>query len=482
MVGIENDFWNNVRRWSAKDVLDYIQREKVNWVDLQFTDLLGGLHHVTINTQEFSEKSFEVGFGKLDGSSAKGFSEIYESDMVLVPVVSTFGKIPWRNSVIRFLSKVYAGFGGNRLSKDPRYVAERIEEALKNEGFNAYVSCELEFFIFDKVDVDVLTPYAGLSYRVYSKESPWSYGNGYFTRLKDSYYAVEPVDKNLNVREEAADILAKYFGIYVEAHHHEVAASGQVEINFKYSTPTDVADKVQTIKYVVKNVAAKHGVIATFMPKPIYGDNGSGMHVHQSLWNGGGVNVFYDPNDSYAELSQTGRYFIGGLLEHSRALAAIVSPTTNSYKRLVPGFEAPIYLVWSRSNRSAAVRVPLYHRGDNNGKRIEYRPPDPSSNPYLAISAILAAGLDGIKKKIDPGDPVDENVYHMSVERRKSLGIRELPRTLWEALDELESDNEFLRYAFSKELIEIYIELKRDECVKSYSYPTPIEFYMYLDV
>ncbi|MEM4519487.1 MAG: type I glutamate--ammonia ligase [Sulfolobales archaeon] len=482
MVDAEGKIRNNVRDLNIKDVLEYIRKEGISWVDLQFTNLLGGLHHVTINAEEVDEKSLEKGFGKLDGSSAKGFSQIYESDAVLVPITSTFARIPWRSSVVRFLSKIYSGFGRGRLTKDPRYTVERIEEVLSNEGFKAYVGCELEFFIFDKVDVDVLTPYAGSGYKIYSKESPWSYGAGYFTRLKDSYYAVEPIDRTLNVREEAVDVLTKYFSIYVEAHHHEVASSGQVEIDFRYGTPTDVADKVQTVKYVVKNVAAKHGVIATFMPKPIYGDSGSGMHIHQSLWNGGGVNVFYDPNDSYAELSQVGRYFIGGLLEHSRALAAIVAPTTNSYKRLVPGYEAPIYLVWSKSNRSAAVRVPLYHRGDNNGKRIEYRPPDPSSNPYLAVSATLAAGLDGIKKKIDPGDPVDENVYHMSVERKSSLGIKALPRTLWEALDELESDNEFLRQVFPKELIETYVEIKRDECVKSYSYPTPIEFYMYLDI
>ncbi|MCX8186462.1 MAG: type I glutamate--ammonia ligase [Sulfolobales archaeon] len=481
MVNDEVKFWNNVKDVGVREVLDYIQKERVNWVDLQFTDLLGGLHHVTVNAKDVDERSLEKGFGKLDGSSAKGFSQIYDSDEVLIPIIGTFGKIPWRNSAIRFLSRVYAGFGRGRLTKDPRYTSERIEEVLKSEGFKSYVGCELEFYILDKVDVDVLTPYAGSSYRIHSRESPWSYGSGYFTKLREGYYVVEPTDRTLDVREEASDILNTYFGIHVEAHHHETASSGQAEIDFKYSTPSDAADKVQTIKYVVKNVAAKHGVVATFMPKPIYGEAGSGLHTHLSLWNGGGVNVFYDPNDNYAELSQIGRYFIGGLLEHSRALAAIVSPTTNSYKRLVPGYEAPIYLVWSKSNRSAAVRVPLYYKGDNDGKRVEYRIPDPSSNPYLTISASLAAGLDGIKRKIDPGDPVDEDVYHMTAERKRSLGVRELPRTLWEALDELESDNEFLRYAFPKELIETYVELKRSECVKSYSYPTPIEFYMYFD-
>ncbi len=481
MVEGDDKLWNNVLHASIRDVLERVQREEIGWIDLQFTDLLGGFHHVTLSASDLDEKSLEMGFGKLDGSSVKGFSQIFDSDVILVPIIGTFRRIPWRKSAARFLSKIYAGFGRGRLTKDPRYASERVEELLSNEGLKIYVGCELEFFIFDKVEVDVLTPYAGSSYKIYSSESPWSYGSGYFTRLGDSYHVTEPVDKTLNVREEAAEILIKYFDIRIEAHHHETASSGQVEVDFKYGTPSDVADNVQTLKYVVKNVAAKHGVLATFMPKPLYGDSGSGMHIHQSLWRDD-VNIFYDPSDSYAELSQIGRYFVGGLLEHSRALAAIVAPTTNSYKRLVPGYEAPIYLVWSRSNRSAAVRVPLYHRGDFNGKRIEYRPPDPSSNPYLAISAIIAAGLDGIKKKVDPGDPVDENVYHMANDRRRSLGIKALPRTLWEAIDELESDNEFLKYVFSKELIETYIELKRGECIKSYSYPTPMEFYMYLDV
>ncbi len=481
MVDDVSGVWNNVSQASIRDILERVQREEINWVDLQFTDLLGGFHHVTISASDLDERSLEVGFGKLDGSNAKGFSDISDSDLVLVPIIDTFGKIPWRRSVARFISKVFTGFGRGRLPKDPRYVSERVEEVLANEGLKVYVGCELEFFIFDKVEVDVLTPYAGSGYRIHSSESPWSYGSGYFTKLKDAYYVVEPADKTLRVREEAADVLIKYFGIQVEAHHHETSSSGQVEIDFKYSTPSDMGDKVQTLKYVIKNIAAQHGVLATFMPKPLYGDSGSGMHIHQSLWNGN-MNLFYDPNDDYAELSQIGRYYIGGLLEHSRALSAIVAPTTNSYKRLVPGHEAPVYLVWSKSNRSAAVRVPLYHKGDLKGKRIEYRPPDPSSNSYLVIAAIIAAGLDGIKKKIDPGDPVDENVYHLSVERRRSLGIKSFPRTLWEALDELESDMEFLKPIFPSELIETYIELKREECMKSYSYPTPIEFYMYLDV
>lgn len=468
---------------SDKDVLKFIKERGIEWVNLQFTDVLGRLHHITVPTANLDEKPFEVGFGKLDGSSIKGFTSIHESDLVLVPVAETFAVIPWRRSTARMISRIFWGFGRGRFTRDPRYVAERAEEYMLNEGYIGYVGPEVEFFIYDKVEVNVLTPYAGLGYRIYSRESPWGYDSGFFIRFKEGLHSTEPIDKSAVIREEIVDTLVKHFGFFIESHHHEVATAGQVEVDFKYSTVCDAADKVQTLKYVAKNIAAKYGATVTFMPKPMYGDNGSGMHTHISLWSRDrSVNLFYDPNDKYAELSQLGRYFLGGLLEHSRALAAIVAPTTNSYRRLVPGYEAPVYITWSRANRSAAVRVPAYHRGDNNGKRIEYRPPDPSANPYLCFAAVIAAGLDGIKKKIDPGDPVDENVYHMSPERRRSLGIKELPRTLWEAIDELESDHEFLKPIFHEDIIETYIELKRDECMKVYAYPTPVEVYMYLDV
>ena len=260
-----------------------------------------------------------------------------------------------------------------------------------------------------------------------------------------------------------------------------MATGGQGEINFRYSTPTRTADNIQTLKYVAKMVAYQHGMVAVFMPKPIGGDNGSGMHTHVSVWRGD-TNLFYDPDDDYAELSQYARYFIGGLIEHGRALSAIVSPTVNSYKRLIPGYEAPVYLAWSRANRSAAIRIPVYQRGVKNSKRIEYRPPDPSANPYLALSAIILAGLDGVRKKIDPGDPVDENIYHMTPEKRRELGIKVLPRSLEEALDELESDNEFLKPVFPQSLLEAYVELKRKEIDLTRMYPSPVEIMLYHDV
>ncbi|MEM1743012.1 MAG: type I glutamate--ammonia ligase, partial [Nitrososphaerota archaeon] len=302
-------------------------------------------------------------------------------------------------------------------------------------------------------------------------------------RIKDGYLPSLPQDTLVEFRNNVSRILEDYFKIIVDAHHHEVATAGQCEIDLRHDTLKKIADNVQTYKYVVKNVAKNMGLIATFMPKPIYGDNGSGMHVHISLWRNG-VNTFYDSDDQYAELSQTARYFIGGILEHGKALSAIVAPTTNSYKRLIAGYEAPVYLTWSKSNRSAVIRIPAYHKGRDTStlKRIEFRAPDPSANPYLCFSAIIAAGLDGIKKKIDPGDPVDENIYKLAVEKKRELGIEKLPSDLREALQCLQSDREFLKPVMSDELINTWIELKLEECEQVNSIPHPYEFHLYFDI
>lgn len=460
-------------------VVEEIKKNGVKWIFLQFTDILGKMRQITVSSKLISEETFKKGVGKLDGSSIEGFKGIEESDLVLVPVPETFAVIPWMESYGRMLCKIYDTYGETRLAKDPRSVAEKAEEYLEEKGFKSSWGPEVEFFIFDKVEVDISNSHSGQGYKIYSMESPWS-GKTPSIDFKKGYYPTPPVDQVSDIRCEIAEMLETYFGFTIEAHHHEVATAGQSEINFTFGGLTDVADRIVTMKYVVKNVAANHGMTATFMPKPLYGDNASGMHVHQALWRKG-ENLFYDPDDEYANLSQIGRYYIGGLLKHARAISAIVSPTVNSYKRLVPGFEAPVYLVWSRGNRSAAVRVPIYHKLDIM-KRIEYRPPDPSANPYLAIPAMLAAGLDGINRKIDPGDPIDEDIYLMSSEKRRSLGIKELPRDLWEALDDLESDMDFLKIFFPMELLETYIEMKRSEFKELSMYPTPIEIYKYLDL
>ncbi len=476
-------------------VIATIEREKIRWIDLQFVDLRGRLQHVTIPAHEFDVDSFKSGFGKLDGSSIKGFVEIHESDMVLVPAPESFAILPWtsgEHKTARMMADIYHSFGGPRFTRDSRYVAQKAEEAAKKAGFNcSYWGAEIEFFVFDRVELipNMLATrdaWASSGYRIDSKEAIWSPGGINFPiRFKEGYYPAPPEDTLQDYRSEVSRILEDFFGIKIEAHHHEVATAGQVEIDMGCAPLTRMADGVVSYKFVAKMVAYMRNMIATFMPKPIFGDNASGMHVHQSLWKGK-KNAFYDPGDGYAELSQIGRYYIGGVLEHCRSLAALVAPTTNSYKRLVPGYEAPVYIAWSRSNRSATVRVPVYYRGTKRAhdtKRIEFRAPDPASNPYLCFAAQLAAGLDGIRKKIDPGDPVDENIYLLPKERRRQLGIGELPASLSEALDELESDHNYLLAdgIFTKDLIEKYVELKREECWEQALRPTPFEFYLYLD-
>ncbi len=458
----------------SKDVISEIERNNIKWLDLQFTDLIGVLRHVMISSKLVTPELFTDGIGKLDGSSIKGFTGIEESDLTLKPIPDTFAMIPWAPGTARVISSIYRD--KERMSKDPRFVAESVDSALLENGLRPYVSTELEFFIFDRVNVSVDVWKQQLE--IVSSEAFWS-ATVPFNRSKDGYYVTHPKDKFEELKVECAEILERHFNLSVEVLHHEVA-SAQHEINFKGGITTFTADAVQTVKYVIKSLAYRRGYVATFMPKPIYGDNGSGMHVHVSIW-GDGVNLFYDPNDNYAGLSQYARYFIGGLIEHGRALSAIVSPTVNSYKRLVPGYEAPVYLVWSKGNRSAAIRIPAYN-GSSKSKRVEFRPPDPSANPYLALSAVVLAGMDGVNRKLDPGDPLDENVYRMTPRRRKELGIKELPRSLDEALDELECDNEWLKPIFAQELIDSYIEIKREEVRKIATYPTAIEVFQYIDI
>ncbi|MBI4362648.1 MAG: type I glutamate--ammonia ligase, partial [Euryarchaeota archaeon] len=301
--------------------------------------------------------------------------------------------------------------------------------------------------------------------------------------FKEGYYPAPPEDTLQDYRAEVCTILEDNYGLEMDAHHHEVATAGQVEINMKYNALTKTADNLVAYKFVAKNVAYNRGMIATFMPKPIFGDNASGMHVHQSLWKDG-KNTFYDSRDKYAEMSQTCRYYIGGLKEHARTLSAFCSPTTNSYKRLVPGYEAPVYVAWSKRNRSACIRVPVYNKGERFSKlkRIEYRPPDTSCNPYFAFAAMVCAGLDGIKKKLDPGDPVDQDIYHLNAMQRKEFGIEELPGSLQEALNELSSDRDFLKPAFSDDLVEKWLEMKHEEYVQNSIRPTPFEFHQYFDI
>ncbi|MDG6996223.1 MAG: type I glutamate--ammonia ligase [Nitrososphaerota archaeon] len=479
------------KKYGVSEVMSLMQQEKVRYVDLQFTDVPGRMQHVTVPVDSLDEDSFKDGVPKLDGSSIRGFTDIHESDMLLMPDPNTYGVLPWSDGPLktgRMICDVSWGYGMGRFFRDPRYIAQRAEEEAKKLGYDTtYWGPEIEFFVFDKVSWDVSTPYAGQSYKIESREAAWNSGtsslsNGAPIRFKEGYFPATPQDSLQDFRSECVTTLGE-FGVVCDAHHHEVATAGQCEIDMRYDTLTNMADAAATYKYVVKNVAAKHGMVATMMPKPIFLDNASGMHVHVSLWKNG-QNLMFDEKDEYAELSQLGRYFGGGLIAHARALAAITNPTTNSYRRLVPGFEAPVYIAWSRRNRSANIRIPVNMKGAkySSRKRLEYRTPDTAANPYLCFSAILAAGMDGIKKSLEIGNPVDEDIYKLTPERRKALGIKELPGSLGEAIECLKSDHDFLKPIFTQEIIEAIIENGTKEHGEISRRPHPYEFYMYFDI
>ncbi len=472
--------------YSAEDVFTKIKRDEIKFIDLQFTSLPGRFHHTTISANTFTAQQMEDGLPKLDGSSIVGFTNIDDSDLILKPDPNTFAIIPWMTDkkTARLLCDIYWGAGRGRLENDPRGICQNAEKYVKTQGFEqSYWGPEVEFFVFDKIHWDVLTPYKGQSYSIESNEAPWSQeGTGYPMGLQEGYYPSTPSDTLTEYRNEVVEVLNENFGILCDNHHHEVATAGQCEIDINYDLMTNAADSAQSYKYVVRNIAKQHGKIATMMPKPISMDAGSGMHTNVSLWKSG-KNTFFD-KDEPDELSQIGRYFCGGVMEHAEALTAITNPTTNSYHRLVPGYEAPVYIAWSTANRSATIRVPSHFKGEKYAylKRLEYRVPDPSSNPYLVFSAVLAAGLDGINKKIDPGDPIHEDIYKMSKSERRKKGIGILPGNLGEALDELESDRDFLNPIFSNSVVDRVIELERRDQREISIRPHPHEFYLYFDV
>ena len=473
-------------RYSPDEVFAKIKHDQIKFIDLQFSSLTGKFHHTTISADTFTPDQMQDGLPKLDGSSIVGFTSIDDSDLVLKPDPNSYATIPWmvENKTARLLCDVYWGFGRGRLSRDPRGIAQKAEEYVKSQGYE-YSSWgpEVEFFVFDKIHWDVLTPYKGQSYSIESKEAPWSQeGTGYPMGLQEGYYPSTPSDTLTPFRNECVDVLNEHFGILCDNHHHEVATAGQCEIDIKYDFLTNAADATQTYKFVIRNIAQKYGKVATMMPKPISMDSGSGMHTNVSLWKKNS-NLFFDINEK-DELSQTGMYFCGGILDHAKALTAIANPTTNSYHRLVPGYEAPAYIAWSGSNRSAIVRVPQHFKGEKYAhlKRLEFRAPDPSSNPYLVFAAVLAAGLDGIKKKTDPGEQVREDIFKMTRAERKKRGIEVLPANLGEALDSLESDRKFLSPIFTNDVLDKIIELERRDQREISIRPHPHEFYLYFDV
>lgn len=473
------------RTFEPAQVLEMLETQVVKFVDLQFTDVPGRLRHVTLPTEMMSEEMFKDGVAKLDGSSVRGFVEIHESDMLLVPDASTYGMIPWIEDQVktaRLICDVRAGYGAGRFSRDPRFIAQTAEAKIREAGFtDSLWGPEVEFFVFDSATWEANNPF-GSGFQITSKESAnEARGTNFPIRFKDGYYPAQPVDTLSDYRGMCVNYLRDGFGVLSNAHHHEVATAGQCEIDVYRDELVTMADSTMTYKFVTKNVASKMGLIASTMPKPIFGDNAVGMHIHSSMWKDG-RNAFFDPADAYAEISQTARYYIGGIMSHSKALCAIVDPTTNSYHRLVPGYEAPVYIAWSKSNRSANVRIPAYEKGSEGSKRVEFRTPDPSCNPYLAFGAITAAGLDGIRKKIDPGSPVDEDIYKLTAARRREEGVGELPGSLKEAVESLQSDSAFLDGIFPQDLVQVMIDLEMEAYRSVAARPHPYEFYLYFDL
>jgi glutamine synthetase len=492
-INIRLSFRNN-SSLEIEQGIDNVKLDDVEFIQVRYTDVPGRfLAKYYLSDKEGLYDFLRCGIG-VDGSSVKGFASIDESDMLLIPDSSTIRVAPHMSSSFKLatvIADVYRGFRQGRLTKDPRYVSQRMEEHLAQSNLLCQVGPEVECFIFD----DIVFHNSSDKNNETEVISAEQHGIGkYPIRRKCGYDAPPFQDSLLEFRFEVAEILNKSYSIKVTNLNHEVASSGQIEINFVHNTLTKAADSVQIYKDVVRNVAKQYNKVANFMPKPIFeesnprngGDNGSGMHVSISLWSKSSSstseNIFYDDEDHYAEISQQGRYFIGGVLNHASSLAAIVAPTTNSYQRMVPGFEAPVYVAWAKGNRSAVIRVPVNERNNFKSKRIEFRAPDPSSNPYLAFSAIIAAGLDGIKEKIDPGNPVNENIYKMSDSRRNSLGIKSLPGSLRESLGALKSDSDYLKTCFHGELLETYFMLKQDEITETEDKSKSQQFMLYYDV
>lgn len=469
----------------AKKAIAMAHEKGLKMVDYKFIDLPGTWQHFTVPIEELTEEVFLEGTG-FDGSSIRGFQKIHESDMLLFPdpttaIVDPALKVP----TLSLLCDVRDPMTGEPYSRDPRYVARKAEAFLRESRIatTSYWGPEAEFYIFNDIKFDQ-TSHSGF-YSIDSEEGIWNSGAdggkpnlGYRPRYKEGYFPVPPTDKLQDLRS-LITLKLQEAGIKVERQHHEVATAGQAEIDMRFDTLTKMADQVMLYKYIIKNVAYENGYTVTFMPKPLFGDNGSGMHVHQSLWNGD-TNLFFDAN-GYALLSDIARWYIGGLLAHAPAILAFAAPTTNSYRRLVPGYEAPINLIYSQRNRSACIRIPMYSNSPKT-KRIEFRPPDPTANPYLAFATMLMAGLDGIINKIEPPAPIDKDLYELEPE--EAATIKSTPGSLGEVLDALESDHEFLLRGgvFTPDLIEHWIDYKRHHELAQVSLrPHPYEFFLYYD-
>jgi glutamine synthetase len=459
------------------------RKQGAKMFDIKFVDTFGTWQHFSCPISELTEGSFAEGLG-FDGSSIRGWKSIEASDMLAMPDPATAFIDPFCSVPTLSLTATIAETGTKEAyTRDPRGISQRGEKYLESTGIadQAVFGPEAEFFIFDSVQFDSKSN--GTFYLVDSEEAIWNSGKdelpntGYKIRHKEGYFPVAPNDTQQDIRTEMC-LVMEQLGIRIERQHHEVATGGQAEIDFRFDTLVKTSDNMMLYKYVIKNIARKHGKTATFMPKPLFGDNGSGMHTHQSLWKKGKP-LF--AGKEYAGLSQMALYYIGGILKHAKALCALCSPTTNSYKRLVPGYEAPVNLAYSARNRSAAIRIPTFSDSPK-AMRIEYRPPDPSANPYICYTSLLMAGLDGVLNKIDPGEPMDKNMYELPPEELAK--VPQVPSSLTEALDLLEKDNAFLLKGdvFTADFLEMWISHKRKEADALRLRPHPYEFHLYYDV
>lgn len=468
---------------TPQEVIDKIKSDHIEIVDLKFNDFPGTWQHFSVPVSEVVADMFDEGLG-FDGSSIRGWQAIHASDMLVVPDAATAFDDPFtERPTLSMICDIVDPITREHYSRDPRYIATKAENYLRSTGIGdtAYFGPEAEFFILDGVRYDQ-NAHEGY-YHVESREGIWESGSsvgpnlGHKPRYKEGYFPVPPTDTQQDIRTEMIRVMEQA-GIHVEKHHHEVATAGQAEIDLRYDSLRRMADKMMMYKYITKNVALRRGKTVTFMPKPLFGDNGSGMHTHQSIWKEGAPTF---AGDKYVGISDTCLYYIGGILKHAAALCAFVAPTTNSYKRLVPGFEAPVNLAYSSRNRSAGVRIPVYSPSPK-AKRIEVRFPDPSCNPYLAFSAMLMAGLDGIRNKIDPGEPLDKNLYDLPPEELAT--VASCPASLEAALEALEADHAFLLQGdvFTADVIQTWLEYKRArECDAIRLRPHPYEFALYFD-
>lgn len=468
---------------TPKEAISFVHDNDVQIIDIRFTDLFGMWHHFSIPATDFSEALFEDGIG-FDGSSIRGFQAINESDMLLIPDPDSIFIDPFSEfRQAGIICDIEDPITRERYSRDPRQVIHKCEQYVKTTGIGdtVFVGPEAEFFLLDKLRYE--NSPQGSFYEIDSEEAHWNSGadwaTGYTHRPKGGYFPCSPADRLQDIRSEMLMKLIE-MGVHIEVHHHEVGSPGQCEIDMRFDTLKVMADKLQKYKYVVRNVAASHGMAATFMPKPVFGDNGSGMHVHWSIWKNGET-LMYD-EAGYAGLSDLSRWAIGGILKHAAALLAFCAPSTNSYRRLVPGYEAPINLIYSARNRSACVRIPMFNKSPR-AKRIEFRAPDPSANGYLAFSAITMAALDGIQNRIEPPKPIDKDLYELPP--LEKADIAQTPGSLREVLVALKNDHEFLLRGdvFTKDLLDTYIAYKMEHEVEAVDLrPHPYEFYLYSDV